>query len=979
MSLLIEKDKQPSQEILLLFEKTRVAYLSARADPTEYGGRWSKAVEMIIEAYEKLNPVGKELKRFIDEEDLKNKDTKNPESIKAQKLFEDIKLIRYTSKMVDDPFAEMFKNNVLEELLSNPETMVKFVHYALRSDNKALSKDILAIKDMQSDTITQGLEGLDLEADDIGLYITEHYGDGKDSKEVEGKVSAAMDILETIYFSRNDKEDWEDLKDIEKKGVEETEKKSLSHFIVPNKPMYRIFDIQDIEQLKGFSGDWYIQEKYDGMRVQLHKLDGSVKIYSYNEKDITDKCKAQVEELNKKEYGDCILDAELILFDDEEALHRADTIAHVFKNKYKDAKLRCHVFDIMRHESQTLTDEELENRMTILFNNYSAKSGQAIAYPSKKDTRQADSISDLEKYAKEMMEIPTAEGVVIKDATSTYYIGTKKNPKWIKWKNFVDLDVIVLDKSKTKSNLFSYSVGVGPVLEEISDLVEVDGQNYMNVGKALNTKINVDVGDIIRVKVDEVKKKGESYSLFSAKVIEIPEVEYPDKPITLELLSQDTKKSLNYDVVALEKGIKITDHIHGETTIIAKYDTSGFVLYGFEENNLMSKNALNDLDMWKDQAENIMKNKNNDLALIIYHYLKPKPRTIKETHEFLMRKHPSLYEDTLQGKETSLANFVPQRDGLERNGKELLVDPSKLLQEDTIAKSVMGALVGFANKGGKPMSNVPITIERQKEIPMVSMSYASTDEDKCCNDLKQKYLQEIKEGMDLLKETNLRDDPIARMVIDSYERMNGVTLTTVEELKELAELIIGTTECEDFVRQIRKIPNARKMIEEYDRCKMGFGSDFTDKYAMLKAYKTPKEYRNGKFKLYDREDGNVSLGILVGDESMFWTIQLDDEKELFDLFGAAGKYPAEVSKSLEQGKVIDSGNIQLGVQRDGYHEYFLKGNKFETKLHIRYLPVQEQKMWLAWTGYKQEPADTDGDEGIWNIYEDKYAKTDLPE
>lgn len=1002
----IEKDKQPSQEILRLFEKVRVAYLSARADPTEYGGRWSKAVEMIIEAYEKLNPVGKELKRFIDEEDLKNKDTKNPESIKAQKLFEDIKLIRYTSKMVDDPFAEMFKNSVLEELLSNPETMVKFVHYALRSDNKALSKDILAIKDMQSDTITQGLEGLDLEADDIGLYITEHYGDGKDSKEVEGKVSAAMDILETIYFSRNDKEDWEDLKDIEKKGVEETEKKSLSHFIVPNKPMYRIFDIQDIEQLKGFSGDWYIQEKYDGMRVQLHKLDGSVKVYSYNEKDITDKCKAQVEELNKKEYGDCILDAELILFDNEEALHRADTIAHVFKNKYKDAKLRCHVFDIMRHESQTLTDEELENRMTILFNNYSAKSGQAIAYPSKKDTRQADSISDLEKYAKEMMEIPTAEGVVIKDATSTYYIGTKKNPKWIKWKNFVDLDVIVLDKSKTKSNLFSYSVGVGPVLEEISNLVEVNGQNYMNVGKALNTKINVDVGDIIRVKVDEVKKKGESYSLFSAKVIEIPEVEYPDKPITLELLSQDTKKSLNYDVVALEKGIKITDHIHGETTIIAKYDTSGFVLYGFEENNLMSKNALNDLDMWKDQAENIMKNKNNDLALIIYHYLKPKPRTIKETHEFLMREHPSLYEDTLQGKETSLANFAPQRDGLERNGKELLVDPSKLLQEDTIAKSTMRALLKLANQGGKPMSNVPVTIEKPKEIPMISMLNDGS-EDKCCNELKQKIIGFIEKRImtkfddklfDMLYDITSESDEEGWKIMDSYldgmpseanvelEDRTGLTESAKQTMNHYTAAFYGEAlldmPCDSLVNKIREKPCYPEMatfIEEYDKCSTGFDSDFSDKYAMLKAYKTPKEYRNGKFKLYDREDGNVSLGILVGDESMFWTIQLDDEKELFDLFGAAGKYPAEVSKSLEQGKVIDSGNIQLGVQRDGYHEYFLKGNKFETKLHIRYLPVQEQKMWLAWTGYKQEPADTDGDEGIWNIYEDKYAKTDLPE
>ena len=111
---------------------------------------------------------------------------------------------------------------------------------------------------------------------------------------------------------------------------------------------------------------------------------------------------------------------------------------------------------------------------------------------------------------------------------------------------------------------------------------------------------------------------------------------------------------------------------------------------------------------------------------------------------------------------------------------------------------------------------------------------------------------------------------------------------------------------------------------------------------------------------------------------MFWTIELDDQKEMFDLFGAAGKYPAQVSKNLERGKVVDSGKLGLGVQKDGYHEYFLEGNKFETKLHIRVIEVDNKEMWLAWTGYKQEPADPKSDEGKWNIYEDKYNELPLP-
>ena len=39
-------------------------------------------------------------------------------------------------------------------------------------------------------------------------------------------------------------------------------------------------------------------------------------------------------ELKQKKFGDMILDAELILYDNNEPLHRADTIAHLFKDKY---------------------------------------------------------------------------------------------------------------------------------------------------------------------------------------------------------------------------------------------------------------------------------------------------------------------------------------------------------------------------------------------------------------------------------------------------------------------------------------------------------------------------------------------------------------------------------------------------------------------------------------------------------------------
>ena len=102
---------------------------------------------------------------------------------------------------------------------------------------------------------------------------------------------------------------------------------------------------------------------------------------------------------------------------------------------------------------------------------------------------------------------------------------------------------------------------------------------------------------------------------------------------------------------------------------------------------------------------------------------------------------------------------------------------------------------------------------------------------------------------------------------------------------------------------------------------------------------------------------------------------MDSDDDIFSLFGKAGKYPAQVATTTSpESKLLDEGEITLGVQRAGYHEYFLKGNKFETKMHFRVIPVDGKDMWLAWTGYKQEPADTEGDDGLWNINEDKYKK-----
>ena len=128
----------------------------------------------------------------------------------------------------------------------------------------------------------------------------------------------------------------------------------------------------------------------------------------------------------------------------------------------------------------------------------------------------------------------------------------------------------MLDKKSSKGN-YSYTLGAGPTEGEGKHYQEIEGNTYMVVGKALNTKIAADLGSIVRVKIDQVKKDGERYIVHSAKVIEVPEAVHPDKIITLELLSNDEKKSLKEVVIgfALIKSCGIADSISKKVDIFS--------------------------------------------------------------------------------------------------------------------------------------------------------------------------------------------------------------------------------------------------------------------------------------------------------------------------------------------------------------------------------------------------------------------------
>ena len=281
--LLFEKDKSNgmTKRVLDFFERVRYSYLSAREDPKEYGPKWKKTVKEVRDKFDNLDDFTRELKKFLTEKTAFSDDAYDPNSLDAKAIYEAVKEMRFKSKKVSDPYSKQLGDEVIEVFLKDEAVLASFIHYALRSHANTIPDKAWEEHDLKPDKISQGSMGLDLEIKDIPLYITEHYGDeNTDTRRIKSKFKGAYNLLEKIFISQYSDEKWEELQELDISKAEKSEdEKSEIDFIVPNKPMYRIFELDDLKEVKGLSGEFVVQEKYDGMRIQIHKINNNIKMF----------------------------------------------------------------------------------------------------------------------------------------------------------------------------------------------------------------------------------------------------------------------------------------------------------------------------------------------------------------------------------------------------------------------------------------------------------------------------------------------------------------------------------------------------------------------------------------------------------------------------------------------------------------------------------------------------------------------------
>jgi DNA ligase-1 len=194
------------------------------------------------------------------------------------------------------------------------------------------------------------------------------------------------------------------------------------------------------EALDVLEGEVAFEWKMDGARIQVHKVDTDVRIYTRNLNEVTDAVPEIVEMVRALPARALVLDGEAIAFDASERPHPFQVTMRRFGRKLNveesraSLPIRAFFFDCLHFEDQSIEDQPARVRLEAL----------AKAVPSSAQVPRL--ITRSEPAAREFYAAALAaghEGLMAKSLDTAYEAGNR-GAGWLKIKRAHTLDLVVL-------------------------------------------------------------------------------------------------------------------------------------------------------------------------------------------------------------------------------------------------------------------------------------------------------------------------------------------------------------------------------------------------------------------------------------------------------------------------------------------------------------------------------------------------------
>ena len=251
-------------------------------------------------------------------------------------------------------------------------------------------------------------------------------------------------------------------------------------------PMHRIFDVDDLEHLRGFTGDWVVSDYPEGERMFVTKKDDDVE----SKGSLTDEEKKAFKQVSDKDFLVDVIRRESGLY----------------------------IFEVIEFDGKEVHDIPIQDRIKLLRG--ALQSVEGVEAPSASDTKLTDDVG----LADAIKNIES-DRILLRDAKSTYMKGEARHPKWVMYQKGNDVTLMVLERRGQSP--YTYRLGTGPIIhgEDLGDrAVKIEDDIYMDIGASFNAPEKYEVGDFVKVNVTSVTE-GEASENQKVYTVHAPRIE----------------------------------------------------------------------------------------------------------------------------------------------------------------------------------------------------------------------------------------------------------------------------------------------------------------------------------------------------------------------------------------------------------------------------------------------------------------------
>ena len=266
--------------------------------------------------------------------------------------------------------------------------------------------------------------------------------------------------------------------------------------------------------LEEHGGRTALEFKYDGARIQIHKLRDEVKIYSRRLTDVTNSLPEILEAVKENVKADeAILEGEVIAIDNSgfpipfQHLMRRFRRVHAVEDMVEKIPIKLYLFDILYLNGGSLVSFPYLQRRRIL--------GENVGIIPLTSQIATDKVEEAERFLKEAMDAGH-EGLMAKKLDSPYAPGSR-GKLWLKIKPILQpLDLVIIAAE------YGYGRRHGWLSDYYLGARDVETGRYLPVGKTFKGLTDIEIKEMTRrLKELSVKKEHGRVTVIPRVVVEV--------------------------------------------------------------------------------------------------------------------------------------------------------------------------------------------------------------------------------------------------------------------------------------------------------------------------------------------------------------------------------------------------------------------------------------------------------------------------